>query len=91
MSERYVTFYTKEKGKQEFTEDEWYRYRLDVSKLTFHREDGPALEYASGHKDYYINGKRHRENGPAREWKYGRKDYYINDNELKKRSLPPNK
>ena len=23
-----------------------------------HREDGPAIEYASGHKEWYLNGKQ---------------------------------
>ena len=24
----------------------------------FHREDGPAIEFANGQKDWYLNGKR---------------------------------
>ena len=31
----------------------------------FHREDGPAIEYGSGDKEWWVNGKLHRENGPA--------------------------
>jgi len=31
----------------------------------FHREDGPAIEYGNGDKDWYIRGMRHREDGPA--------------------------
>jgi len=27
----------------------------------FHREDGPAIEYANGNKYWYLNGKRHTE------------------------------
>ena len=30
-----------------------------------HREDGHAVEYASGSKEWWINGLRHREDGPA--------------------------
>ena len=30
-----------------------------------HREDGPAIEWFNGDKEYYINGKRHRIDGPA--------------------------
>ena len=30
-----------------------------------HREDGPAIEYASGVKWWMLNGKLHRDNGPA--------------------------
>jgi len=44
-----------------------------------HREDGPAVEYADGDKEYYINGKLHREDGPAVECANGDKEYYIND------------
>ena len=25
-----------------------------------HREDGPAIEWANGGKEYFLNGKRHR-------------------------------
>lgn len=36
---------------------------------SYHREDGPALEYIAGpwkgYKYWYINDKRHREDGPA--------------------------
>ena len=30
-----------------------------------HRLDGPAIEYADGHKTWYQNDKRHRLDGPA--------------------------
>ena len=43
-----------------------------------HRTDGPAIEYADGHKEWYINGKRHREDGPAVEYFNGDKLWYIN-------------
>ena len=44
----------------------------------FHREDGPACEYANGDKAWFINGKLHREDGPAVEWTNGDKFWYIN-------------
>ena len=44
-----------------------------------HREDGPAIEYASGTKCWYINGMLHREDGPAIERADGDKFWYIND------------
>jgi len=44
----------------------------------FHREDGPAIEYASGGKEWRINGKLHREDGPAIESCYGNKVWYLN-------------
>jgi hypothetical protein len=42
----------------------------------FHREDGPAVEYANGGKEWYLNGKRHREDGPAIEYADGRKRWF---------------
>ena len=44
----------------------------------FHREDGPAIEYANGNKSWYLNGKLHREDGPAIEDADGHKSWYLN-------------
>ena len=41
-----------------------------------HREDGPAIECASGTKAWYLNGKCHREDGPAYESANGNKYWY---------------
>ena len=46
----------------------------------YHREDGPACEYADGSKHWYFNGKLHRTDGPAKELSYGRKEWWLNDN-----------
>ena len=46
----------------------------------FHREDGPAIEFASGRKDWYLNGKRHRTDGPAVAYANGDKWWYLNGN-----------
>ena len=35
----------------------------------FHREGGPAVEYYTGEKSWFIHGKRHRIDGPAVEWR----------------------
>ena len=43
-----------------------------------HREDGPAIELASGSKSWYINGELHREDGPAIELASGYMRWYIN-------------
>ena len=43
-----------------------------------HREDGPAIEYASGHNYWYKNGVLHREDGPAIEYANGDKFWYKN-------------
>jgi hypothetical protein len=39
---------------------EWYN---EYDQL--HREDGPAVEYANGIEEWWINGSRHRIGGPA--------------------------
>jgi len=49
----------------------------DGNKI-LHKEDGPAIEYADGDKEYWINGERHREDGPAVECTNGHKEYWIN-------------
>ncbi len=40
-----------------------------------HREDGPAVEYSNGEKEWYFNGLLHRVDGPALE-------YYTNYNTI---------
>ena len=44
-----------------------------------HREDGPAREYNTGTKAWFINGKFHRTDGPAVEYSDGEKWWYLND------------
>ena len=51
----------------------WKNYQND-----FHREDGPAVEYKSGIKYWFIRGKLHRENAPAIERGDGYEAWYIN-------------
>jgi len=43
-----------------------------------HREDGPAIEYASGDKSWWLHGKLHREDGPTVEHRNGHKVWYLN-------------
>ena len=45
----------------------------------FHREDGPAIEWADGYKAWYRDGKFHREDGPAIIHADGTKQWYRND------------
>ena len=59
------------------TVTKWYN---KAGKL--HRTDGPAAEYTSGNKYWYINGKLHREDGPAIEYISGIKEWFINGEEL---------
>lgn len=48
------------------------------SKLQLHKDDGPAVEYITGTKYWYINGKLHRIDGPAVEHADGGKEWYQN-------------
>ena len=43
-----------------------------------HREDGPAVIYADGSQEWYINGDLHREGGPAIINADGSQEWYIN-------------
>jgi hypothetical protein len=52
-------------------------YRNEKGKL--HRLDGPAVEWNSGSKFWYINGNRHRLDGPAVEYYDGDKSWCLND------------
>jgi hypothetical protein len=48
----------------------------------YHREDGPAIEFASGNKWWYLNGNLHRTDGPAFEMADGSKSWYLNGERL---------
>ena len=75
----HITIYSKEKGKQEFTQEEWWEF--DGSAVTFHREDDkPAVEMSTGYKAWYRKGKLHRiNNKPGVEYSGGEKSYCIED------------
>jgi hypothetical protein len=60
-------------------EDKTKRWYL---KGKFHREDGPAVEWANGSKYWYLNDKLHREDGPAVERADGTKHWYLNGDRL---------
>ena len=47
-----------------------------------HHQNGPAVIWPDGGKDYYINGKLHNPNGPAILYADGSKSYYINGKRL---------
>jgi hypothetical protein len=59
--------------------DEWGTKWWYNSKGQLHREDGPAIEYASGDKFWYLDDKRHREDGPAVEYANGDKEWFLGD------------
>ena len=53
----------------------------------YHRIDGPAIEYADGYKEWWINGKLHRTDGPAIEWVDGYKEWWINGENYSEQSF----
>ena len=53
------------------------RYYNSAGEL--HREDGPAIEWPNGSKEWWQNGKRHREDGPAYERPDGTKEWWYNN------------
>lgn len=57
-------------------------YYKDKQMTILHREDGPAVKYSDGHKEWYINGERHRLDGPAVEYTDGGKGWRINGSYL---------
>ena len=50
--------------------------------LRKHRTDGPAVEWASGTKEWYQDDLRHRVDGPAIEYANGSKRWFINGAEM---------
>ena len=52
----------------------WYYNDLNQ----YHREDGPAIEYADGTKWWCRNNQLHREDGPAIEYADGSKSWFRN-------------
>ena len=64
------------------------KYRVEVNAAgtrryynaagQLHREDGPAIVFSSGSREWYRNGLQHREDGPATVWSDGGKEWYIN-------------
>ena len=64
------------------------RYRIEIGENgsrryydrtgRYHRDGGPAVEWANGDKFWYQNGQRHRTDGPAIEWRNGTKEWYQN-------------
>ncbi len=51
-------------------------YYIKGTKLR-HREDGPAIEWENGKKEWYRNGLRHRVDGPAVIYINGDKVWYM--------------
>ena len=53
-------------------------YHADRKMELLTRDDGPAIEYADGSKEWWINGDQHREDGPACEYVNGSKEWWVN-------------
>lgn len=64
--------------KNEFRGSPGIFYYKDKQCTILHREDGLAIEYKTGTKHWFVNGKKHREDGPATEWSDGGEEYLIN-------------
>jgi hypothetical protein len=64
--------------KSKLTIDEYgtKEWKLPSGKL--HREDGPAIEYSNGNKEWWLSGQLHREDGPAIEYSNGNKQWWLN-------------
>jgi len=43
----------------------------------FHNPNGPAVIYADGRKEHWINGELHNENGPAVIYSSGDKEHWV--------------
>jgi len=66
-----ITYYTKE-GKFEAIG------YFEISYKNLHREDGPAVIWDNGDKEWYKEGKLHRVKGPAIKRKNYSKEWYVN-------------
>ena len=53
-------------------------YLPSKGRVHYHRLDGPAVEFTSGMKAWYIDDKRHRLDGPAFEYASGTKEWWVN-------------
>jgi hypothetical protein len=72
---RYMIYYVK----SDKSGTVWYK---DCACKILHRENGPAVEYATGEQRWYLNGKLHREGGPAAVHANGDKSWYLDGHEL---------
>jgi len=67
-----------EKGVSYKCVDEYGNVRWINHLDQLHRENGPAIEHATGNKYWYLNGQLHRVNGPAIECANGDKKWLVN-------------
>lgn len=57
--------------------DKWGNKHWENEKGEFHRENGPAIEWKNGDKEWWFDGRRHRIDGPAIEWPSGMKSWWV--------------
>ena len=60
------------------TVDQWGDRIYRNSQGLRHRVHGPAIEWADGDKEWWLNGNIHRTDGPAIEYADGSKNWYLN-------------
>ena len=72
--------------------DDLDKFKNNYGSIIYHKKNtnivhnpyGPAIIYANGMKDYWIEGKLHRLDGVARTYANGEGSYYINNKRLSK-------
>lgn len=79
-----ITYWTRE-GKTSTTTI------MGIPFQKLHREDGPAIEWDDGDKEWYVNGKCHRIDGPALVYADpqpdGIKEWWTNGRKLPKKEV----
>jgi hypothetical protein len=81
MTKEEAEIQVKDPRAQRSTTDEFgtiYHYKNGL----YHREDGPAIEFLSGEKQWWLKGMRHREDGPAVELPDGEVYYWYKDKRI---------
>lgn len=76
MTSRYCFLITN-KMKILTEEDEFGKYYMDSETGFYHREDGPAVEWRSGKKEWFFDGYQHRIDGPAVIYSDGTEEYWL--------------
>jgi hypothetical protein len=49
--------YFQEVNKKNYKAFQFWKIHYYNEKYDLHREEGPAIEYSTGHKEYYYNGE----------------------------------
>jgi len=53
-----------------------------VNRTSYHRLDGPAIIWANGTQEWWVNDLRHRTSGPAIIWANGTQSWYVNGKDI---------